>query len=450
MTAQTSAVDSARFCTSRRQALKLAGAAALGSTLPAWRVPWVHAGEENTIRLALVGCGGRGRGAVGDAFSVAPGPLKLHALADLTEDRVNMSQKVLQNHLGERATVPEDRCFVGFDAYRHAIDSLRPGDIAMLTAYAFCRPQQIEYAVSRGVHVFLEKTFAPDPAGCHRILAAGEAAAEANLKIAAGLQCRHSVARQALIDKIRAGELGDIEKVRATRVCGAGFLAYPPQSVNHLLWQIHNRMHFLWASAGILLEMLIHQIDECCWVMDGWPVSATGKGRRSDQPNNCSQNFEHYDIEYTFADGGKALVESVQPFATFIHGSKRAAQFSGDVHRATVHTYKGHELDNAQIDWAAEREPRNPWQAQWKNFLEAILEDRPFNETDRAIKANLASIMGRAAAHMGRTVTWQEVVDSRFAFVPEVDELGIGSPPPVQPDAAGVFPFPVPGQWVEI
>jgi predicted dehydrogenase len=450
MSVQACSVTSTNSRTSRRNILKLGGTIAFSSALPAGQFPWVHAGEDNAIRLALIGCGGRGRGAVGDAFSVASGPIQLHALADLTEDRVAMSRKVLQNHLGDRATVPEDRCFVGLDAYRHAIDSLRPGDIAMLTAYAFCRPQQIEYAVSKGVHVFMEKTFAPDPAGCHRILAAGEAAKEANLKIAAGLQCRHSVARQALIDKIRAGELGEIQKVRATRVCGGGFLAFPPDDVDHVLWQIRNRMHFLWASAGILLEMLIHQIDECCWIMDRWPESATGKGNRSDRPNNCSQNFEHYDIEYSFACGGKASVESVQPFATFIHGSKRAAQFSGDVHRATVHTYQGHEMDNAQIDWAAEREPRGPWQAQWKNFLEAICEDRPFNEIDRAIKANLASIMGRAAAHMGRTVTWQEVVDSRFAFAPQVDDLEIGGPAPVQPDAEGNYPFPVPGQWVEV
>jgi predicted dehydrogenase len=436
--------------TSRRDILKLGGAIAAGSVLAGAALPRVHASEDNTIRLALIGCGGRGRGAVGDAFSVAEGPIKLHAMADLTEDRVSTSYNVLEKHFTDRVDVPEDRRFVGFDGYRHAIDSLRPGDIAMLTAYAFCRPVQIEYAVKKGVNVFLEKTFAPDPAGCRRILAAGERAKQQNLKIAAGLQCRHSVARQALIDKVRAGELGDIPLVRATRVCGGGFLAKPPADTDHVAWQIRNRMHFLWASSGILLEMLIHQIDECCWIKDGWPVSATGKGNRAERPDNISQNFEHYELEYTFADGGKAVVESVQPFATFIHGSKRAAQFSGDVHRATVHTYKGHELENSQIDWAAEQEPRGPWQAQWKNFLEAIRGDRPFNEAERAIKANLASIMGRAAAHMGRTVTWQEVLESNFAFTSIADQLEFGGPAPVQPDAEGNYPFPIPGKWVEV
>jgi predicted dehydrogenase len=362
--------------TTRRDVLKFGGAVAAGSVLGSIRVPRVHAGEDNTIRLALIGCGGRGRGAVGDAFSVAAGPVKLHAMADLTEDRVNGAHKVLQRHFADRVDVPADRRFVGFDAYRHAIDSLRPGDVAMLTAYAYCRPVQIEYAVKKGVNVFMEKTFAPDPSGCRRILAAGEEAKKRDLKIAAGLQCRHSVARQALIERIRAGELGEIPLVRATRRCGGNFLAIPPAGTDHVAWQIRNRMHFLWASSGILLEYLIHQIDECCWIMDGWPESATGTGTTSDRPNNCSQNMNDYAIEYTFANGGKAVVESVNPFATFIHGSRRAAQFSGDVHRATVHIYKGKEIDKSQIDWAAEPEPRSPWQGVWKDLLEAIRADR--------------------------------------------------------------------------
>ncbi len=403
-------LPAARCCNwAARPAIWWTGYAA-GALLAGFRAPFVHAAEDNTIRLALIGCGGRGRGAVADAFSVPDaGPVKLHAMADLTEDRVSGSHNVLEKHFPDRVDAPAERRFAGFDAYRHAIDCLRPGDVAMLTAYAYCRPVQIEYAVKKGVHVFMEKSFAPDPSGCRRILAAGEEAKKKNLKIAAGLQCRHSVARQALIDKIRAGELGDIETVRATRNCGKQFLGKPPAGTDLVAWQIYQRLHFLWASAGILSELLIHQIDECCWIMDGWPVSAVGKGTPPNQPGNCSQNVNDYAIEYTFASGGKAVVEGVNPFATFIHGSRRAAQFSGDVHAATVHTYKGREIEKSQIDWAAEREPRSPWQAEWKDFLEAIRADRPYNEAERAIHSNLATIMGRAAVHMGRAVSWQEV-----------------------------------------
>jgi predicted dehydrogenase len=199
-----------------------------------------------------------------------------------------------------------------------------------------------------------------------------------------------------------------------------------------------------------MLELLIHQIDECCWIKDGWPVSATGKCTPPNKPGNCSQNVDDYVMEYTFVDGGKAVVEGIDPFATFIHGSKRAAQFSGNVHAATVHIYKGKEIDRSQIDWAAPREPRSPWQAEWKDFLEAIREDRPYNEAERAAYANLAGIMGRAAAHMGRTITWKEMLASNFRFSPIVDQLKFGGPAPVEPDAQGNYPVPIPGKWVEV
>jgi predicted dehydrogenase len=434
----------------RRDVLKLGGAAAAGSLLTGTSIPHVHAAEDNTIRLALIGCGGRGRGAVGNAFAAAKGPVKLHAVADLHRGAAFGTKGILERHFGDRVDVPTDRHFVGFDAYRHAIDTLRPGDVAMVTAYAYCRPLHVEYAVKKGVNVFMEKSFAADPVSCQRIIAAGEEAKKKNVKIAAGLQCRHSVARQALIEKVRAGELGEITEVHATRGFGGNYLAKPPANTDHVAWQIRQRLFFLWASAGFLSEMLIHQIDECCWIKDAWPVSATATGVASNRPNNCSQNLNNYDIEYTFADGGKAIVQSVAPFATFIHGTKRNAQFSGNVHRATVHTYRGKKMTKDEIDWAADPEPCNPWQAEWADLLHAIREDKPYNEAERAIKANLATIMGRAAAHLDRKVTWDEVTSSDFTFAPGVDELSLGGNAPVQPDADGNYPRPLTEGWNEV
>jgi len=443
-------IDKKSRKTSRREVLKFAAIAAGGTALAGINVPWVHAADANSIRLALIGCGGRGCGAVGDAFSVADAPVQLYAMADLTEDRVRSAHRILARQFGDRVVAPPERQFAGFDAYRGAIDCLRPGDVAMLTAYAYCRPRQLEYAVSKGVNVFLEKSFAPDPAGCRRLLVAGQEAAKRNLKIAMGLQCRHSIARQTLIEKIRAGALGRIDLVRATRGWGDAFLAKPPANIDHVAWQIQNRLDFLWASAGMLSEMLIHQIDECCWIKDAWPVSAAGKGTPPTSPGNCSQNFSTYSIEYVFSDGGKAIVENVDPFATFIQGSQRAAQFSGNIHAATVHIYHGKDITKDQIDWAAPAESCSPWQAEWKDLIDAIRNDRRYNEVERGAKANLAAIMGRAAVHMGRTVTWDEVWKSTFAFAPNVDLLEFGGRAPVQPDAAGNYPVPIPGKWIEV
>ena len=195
----------------RRRFLQQSGSLAAGAALLGGLAPAVHAAEDNTIRLALIGCGGRGSGAVRDAMSVPDGgPIELHAMADLVEARMEQSHDGLKEKLGDRIDVPEDRRFLGFDAYRQAIDTLRPGDIAMCTTRAYVRPTHVEYAVEKGINVFMEKPFAPDPGGLHRLLRAGEEAEKKGVKIAAGLQCRHSPARQALLDQIHDGAMGEV------------------------------------------------------------------------------------------------------------------------------------------------------------------------------------------------------------------------------------------------
>ncbi|GIX01073.1 MAG: hypothetical protein KatS3mg112_0010 [Thermogutta sp.] len=267
----------------RRHFLMTSGAAGAGAlALMARAVPAVHASESHTIRLALIGCGGRGSGAVKDAFSVANGPVELYAMADLFENRLASSRKVLSEMFGKQVNV-EGRCFIGFDAYKHAIDCLRPGDVAMLTGYAAFRPTQLEYAVSKGVNVFMEKSFACDPVGVRRVIAAGKKAQEKNVKIAAGLQCRHSVNRHELIRRIKDGELGDIISVRAYRMEAVGPLGPKPADVPELFWQIRNFFRFFWVSGGLFSEMDIHQIDEICWIKDVLAGPRPRRGRQGRQ-----------------------------------------------------------------------------------------------------------------------------------------------------------------------
>lgn len=445
-------------CLSRRGLLKLGTAAAASTALAGLNVPRVHAAEDNTIRLAIIGCGGRGRGAVGDALSVPnAGPIELYAAADLFPEKIEATVKILSNQFGDRINVPPERRFAGFDGYRHAIDCLRPGDIAMLTTRSYCRPTHFDYAVQQGVNVFMEKSFASDPGGCHRMLKAGKIAGEKRLKVAAGLQCRHSVNRQALIERIADGQLGEIQLIRASRLEGSGGRLGPfPGNENELIWQIKNRNFFLWASSGLFSELLIHQIDECCWLKGAWPVAAHGLGGRSPDNQSCGQNFDTYAIEYTFADGTKALVNNrniagcYSEFATFVHGTKCAAQFSGQTHRGTVRIYRDQRISNDNIVWEAPDEQVSPWQAEWNDLIAAIRHDLDYNETQRAVKSNLATIMGRAAVHSGRIVTWDEVMASNFFFCPYIDEMNENSPPPVKADAEGRYPAPIPGKWVEV
>ena len=210
----------------RRQFLKKGGSIAAGAAvLGSLQSGSLFAGEDNTIRLALIGCGGRGNGAVGNALNVTgKGPVKLYAMADLVKTKMDSSQKALTKRYPDQVDVTEDRKFSGFDAYKKAIDILRPGDVAMCTTRAYIRPLHVEYAISKGINVFMEKPFASDPGGLHRLLKAYEVAKRKNLKVAAGLQCRHSPSRQALIEKVRNGEMGDIPLIRANRLGGSRWL----------------------------------------------------------------------------------------------------------------------------------------------------------------------------------------------------------------------------------
>ncbi|MBM3891274.1 MAG: Gfo/Idh/MocA family oxidoreductase [Verrucomicrobia bacterium] len=441
---------------SRREFLEWSGKAAAASALAGVALPHVHAAEDNTIRLALIGCGGRGTGAARDAFEATGGPVRLVAMADLVETKMAASYKSLSEKYGGQMDVPGERKFLGFDAYRKAIDCLRPGDVAMLTTHAAFRATHFAYAVEKGVNVFMEKTFAPDPGGCKRIISIGEDAAKKNLKVACGVMCRHSVARQALIKKMRDGALGEIQLIRAYRMGGGYALGPRPATENELMWQIRRPACFLWASSGLFIELMIHQIDECCWIKDGWPVAAHGVGGRVANSTDCSQNHDSYSIEYTFADGAKAMVvgrmiqKCYSDFSTYVHGTKCAAQFSGNIHAATVQMYKDQRCSDDNIVWKPEPEPCGPWQAEWNDLLDAIRKNKPYNESRRAALSNLAAIMGRAAVHSGKIITWEEAMASDFKFCADVGSLATDSPAPVQADAQGRYPVPIPGQWAEI
>ena len=463
--------------TSRRDFIKTTSQLAAASALAGVAIPRVHAAEDNTIHLALIGCGGRGTGAVANAMSAgglvlgddsgtkraagsgAGGPIKLIAMADLRRDRIEQSHQALSQTLGERIDVPSDRRFLGFDAYRKAIDCLRPGDVAMLTTHAAFRAPHLEYAVEKGVNVFMEKDFAADPDGIKRILRAGEAAEKKNLKIGAGLMARHSSARQALIQQIRDGAMGDVQLIRAYRMDPGYFMGPFPKGQNELLWQLSpgHPYQFMWSSGGIFIELMIHQIDECFWIKDALPVSAHGVGGRFAGSTDCSQNLDSYSIEYTFADGTKALVTGRYipnchtDFATFIHGTKCAAKFSGDIHAPTSWLYKDQRIEQSNIAWRPAKETVNPWQAEWDVLLSAIRNNRPHNEARRAALSNLGAIMGRAAVHTGKLITWDEAMASDFKFCSNVDSLTASSPAPAQANAEGRYPAPIPGTaWKEI
>ncbi len=442
----------------RRNFVKHSSTAAAGVTLAGLAVPRVHAAEDNTIRLSLIGCGGRGAGAVANALSVRDqGPIKLYAAADLNDNLMNLRLKALKQQFGDQADVPEDRKFIGFDAYRKAIDVLRPGDIALCTTRSYIRPLHVEYAVSKGINVFMEKPFAPDPGGLKRMLRAGEEAEKKGVKIAAGLQCRHSPARAALIDKINSGAMGELSYICANRLTGRRWMGSMGEKSNNLMDQLQfGKINLLWVGSGHMVDNLIHQIDECCWLMDSWPVSCHGMGGREVGCDDHGQNVDTYAMEFTFPNGKKAFcgfrraLKGYTDFATFVHCSKKAGQFSGNVHKATVHMFKDQRIAKDNIEWSPTPDAHTPWDYEWIHFIDSIRNDKPHNEAKRAVYADYAALLGRAAVHTNQIVTWDEIVNSDFQFCDYLDEMDYDSPPPVKADANGYFPAPIQGVWKEV
>jgi predicted dehydrogenase len=442
--------------TSRRDFLVGGGGLAAGAFVSGAIAGAAYAGEDNTIRLALIGCGGRGSGAVRNALEVKSGPVKLHAMADVYESKQKLSYSALSRRYPDQVDVPEDRKFLGFDAYKKAIDTLKPGDVALCTTHAYCRPLHVRYAIEKGMNVFMEKSFAPDPGGLHRMLENHDLAEKKGVRVGAGLMCRHSRNRQMLIEKIRAGDIGDVQLMRAYRFANAIHLKQRQEGTSLMEHQVRNAPHILWASSGRFIEWMIHQIDECCWVADGLPVKASGFGGRVPDSRDCGQNYDSFHVEYTFANGAKAQVDnryisgSDSRFVTFLHGTKKAAQFSGHVHKGDVHTYKDWRVDKDNIDWRAPDEPFTAHQAEWNVLLDNIRNNNPQNETKRAVLSNFAALMGRAAVHTGREVTWDKIFASRFELAPGADRLDYDGPAPLTDDENGRYPVPAPGAWKEI
>ncbi len=417
--------------------------------------PRVHAAEDNTIQLALVGCGGRGTGAGDNALSVDNGPIKLVAMADVFDTKLSSSFDNLKRKHEAKMDVPDDRKFIGFDGYKKAMDCLKPGDIVMLTTPPAFRWVMFKYAIEKGLNVFMEKPVTVDGPTSRRMLDLNKLAIEKDLKVAVGLMCRHCEARQELYDRIKNGEIGDILTLRAYRMAGlTGSAAVKKRSgdIPELLYQISNFHGFLWASGGGFSDFLIHNIDECCWMKDAWPIEAKASGGRHFRGENVDQNFDTYSVEYTFEDGAKLFLNGrTMPgchgeFASYAHGTKAAATISTAAHTpAKCKIYKGQRFNKNEISWQVEPGEKNPYQLEWNHLIAAIREGRPYNECERGVQASLVTSMGRMAAHTGQVITYDDMFNCEHEFAPGLESLTMESAAPIQADADGKYPIPQPG-----
>src|SRR6266850_1847451 len=275
--------ESSNPLSTRREFIKTTGRIAAASALAGVALPNVHAAGSDLVRVALIGCGGRGTGAAANALGTKSGPMKLVAMADVFENRLNSSYNSLVKECGDKVQVPQDRKFIGFDAYKKAMDCLKAGDVAIFTTPLAFRWVHFTYAIQKGLNVFMEKPLTADGPSSRRMLKLAEQATAKNLKAGVGLMSRHSRPLQELHKRIQDGEIGDILLMRGYRMQGplaSAFSTKWPGSPSELLWQIQRFHSFLWASGGCYNDFYIHHVDHLCWMKNAWPVKVQAVGGR--------------------------------------------------------------------------------------------------------------------------------------------------------------------------
>ena len=447
---------------SRRHFLQRSGLALGATTLSGVHIPHVFAEGSEQLRIALIGCGGRGTGAAVNAMSQVGAP-KLVAMADVFENKLQGSYRSLKAKFDSQVDVPEERRFLGFDAYRKAMDCLKKGDIAIFTTPLAFRWVHFQYAIEKGLHVFMEKPVTADGPSSRRMLELAKKASEKNLKVGVGLMSRHSRAMQELQKRIQDGEIGDLNMLRGYRmqgVIGSVFSEKWPGNQSELLWQISRFHSFLWASGGGFSDFYVHHIDHLCWMKNAWPVKCHGLGGRTSRvapggKTYVDQNFDSYAVEYTFADGAKLYMDgrcmngALPMYKSFAHGSKGMAVVSngGDCGRPSS-TYRSQSPDPQSLIWtSADRKVADdPYFNEWQDLMDAIRNDKPYNEVERGVMASVVTSMGRFAAHTAQEVTLDQMLQHEHEYAPGIEQWTMDSPPPVKADADGLYPVPEPGK----
>ena len=431
---------------SRRAFLKQSGVLTAGLAFTA-AVPKVHAAENNTINVGLVGCGGRGGGAALQAMTTE-GPTKFVAAADVVPQKANRLLASVKERFPDDVD-PNAQQFTGLDGYKHAIDAVGPGGVILLcTAPAF-RPMHVEYAISKGVNVFMEKAFAVDAPGVRRVIAAGELAKQKNLKIVGGLMSRHNIPLQQAVEQLHNGIIGERITCWAYRQHEAVGLGARQEGESIVAHQIRNYSCFTWLNGAFILDWLIHNLDVCCWAKGAYPVSAQGQGGRQVRTIK-DQLFDHYAIEYTFADGTRLFAQGRHQnntwgcFQSTIHGATGCAVIGEGIREPRI--YRGHNPVASNLIWEYKDGPkRDQYQIEHDVLFDCIRNDKPVNEAERCAKSAMVGILGRMVSETGQTITWDDALNSMTELAPNLDKLTMEGPAPIMPDENGDYPIAMPG-----
>jgi myo-inositol 2-dehydrogenase / D-chiro-inositol 1-dehydrogenase len=412
---------------SRRDFLKTAAA---GSALAALNAPLVHAEGSDLIKVGLIGCGGRGTGAVHDVLSSAPN-VKIVAIGDAFKFRAASCRKTILNmirepeiqKLGNSADLPEERCFAGLDCHERVINS--DANYIILASPPGFRPLHLQTAVAAGKNIFTEKPVAVDGPGTRRVLQAYEDALKKKLAIAAGTQRRHQASYLETMKRIHAGEIGDITAMRCYWNGGNIWFRTRESVANlgeqntDLAYQMHNWYHFVWTCGDHICEQHVHNLDVCNWAMGKHPTRCVGMGSRVGRTVGDAREvgniFDNFAIDYEYEGGVHMLsmcrqINNTEPnISEAIAGSKGFFQSNQHIFR----DFKGQQI------WRYQGGGRNPYEQEHTDLIESIRKGQPINELKNVAESSLTAIMGRMSAYTGKAVTWDQALNSKDDTFPK-------------------------------
>lgn len=401
---------------------------------------FAHSAGSDEIKIALVGCGGRGTGAAANVLdNVTHGQVKLIALADISREKLDRSCETLEKRFKEKVDVSEGKKFIGLDAYQHIMAT--EADIVLLVTPPGFRPMMFEAAVKAGKHIFMEKPVAVDGPGYRRIEAANKEAMTKGLIVAVGHHLRHDVNHRQVIAQIHDGLLGELQYTRAYFNVGGIWNRPRKEGMTEMQYQVHNWYHFVWLSGDHIVEQHVHGIDVCNWLAQGHPVEAVGMGGRQVRAEaGIGEIFDHHAVQFTYANGVRSFSECRQipgcwpSFTHHAHGSKGFASFEGN--GAVTIRLNGKEPQRLKSG-------ADGHQIEWDDFIAALRARKPYNEVESAADSTMTAILGRMATYSGKLVAWDDAVKSELSYFP--DRLAWDAEPKSKAGPDGVYPCAIPG-----
>ena len=420
----------------QRSAAVTAGASLLGG-LTLDRA--AHAqGAAAPFKIALIGCGGRGTGAAVEALGTKS-DVRLVAMADAFRGTLDWSYENIKKAHPQKVDVPEERKFVGLDAYQKAIDA--GVDVVLLCTPPGFRPMQFEAAVKAGKHIFMEKPLAVDAPGIRRIRAANEEAKKKNLLVAVGFHMRHEPNRQEVVKQLQDGAIGKINYLRAFFNSNGVWVRPRKPEQTEMQYQVNNWYYFTWLSGDHIVEQHVHDLDICNWIKDAHPVKAQGMGGRQVRiGKDYGEIFDHHSVEFEYADGTRLfsycrhIPNCWESFSQHVHGEKGEANLIG--HGNLKISPRGEK----PLKW---RRGGDGHQIEQDDLFAALAAGKIYNECDSAADSSLTAIMGRMATYSGKIVTWDEAANSQLDLAPP--SYTWDAIPQPQPGADGIYPAAMPG-----